>query len=233
MRARRPFTLMAAVSLLTVVGLAGPETVRAQDNTPQEKAAPVRLQLRLILGGGLMWGTTDSTYPTTPEKPRGSPMLLFPQGGVGVMWTPLRYAGIGLLARALLSPMVLGRTRTMAEVLAFPQAHVPFPRSARSRIYLGLPVGVVWSSQSQDWGRAVQEDWKGHAGLSVGAALGTELWAAKTPWGGLIEIAYQARFYSADLTSTLEDAREVQVKDRIEYRDHQILISMGLLLGFL
>lgn len=229
MRPSRPLTLMAAVSLFMVAGPAWPETVRAQDNAPQEKAAPVRLQLRLILGGGIMWGTTDSTYPTTPEKPNVPPMIFWPQGGLGVMWTPLRYAGVGLLGRALLSPMVLGRTRAMAEVLALPQVHVPIPRSARSRIYLGLPVGVVWSSQSQDWGRAVQEDWKGHAGLSVGAALGTEFWAAIAPWGGLFEIAYQARFTSADVTSTLVDAPEVQVKDRIRYRDHQILLSFGLL----
>lgn len=233
MKASKPFPLMATLSLFMVVGLAWPKTARAQDNTAQEAAVPVRLQLRIILGGGLMWGTTESQYPTTPEKPWVSPAIFSPQGGLAVMWTPLRYAGIGLLGRGLLSPMVLGRTRTMAEVLAVPQVQVPFPRTARSRIYLGLPVGVVWSSQSQDWGRAVQEDWRGHAGLSVGAALGTELWAAKTPWGGLIEIAYQARFYSADVTSTLVDSPEVQVKDRIRYRDHQILLSFGLLWALL
>ncbi len=49
----------------------------------------------------------------------------------------------------------------------------------------------------------------------------------------LIEVGYQARFYSADVTSTLVDSPEVQVKDRIRYRDHQILVSIGLLLGLL
>lgn len=227
-RTNRLLTLIAAVSLFMGAGLAWSTTVHAQGNTPQI-AMPVRLRLCLVVGLGVLSGTTDSKYPTTPERPKG----IWPQAGLGVMWSPYRHAGVGLLGRTVFSPMELGRTRLMAEVLAFPHVHELLPHSARSRIYFGLPVGVVWPSQHQEWRRAVQEDWRGHAGLSVGTAIGIELWGPRSSWGGLIEIGYQTRFYSADLTSTLADTPQAQVKDRVAYQDIQLLLWFGLLWGLL
>jgi hypothetical protein len=64
----------------------------------------------------------------------------------------------------------------------------------------------------------------------VGAAVGFELfWTPR--WGVLLEVGYQARFMSADVTSTPVDEPQAQVTERVTMRQHQILLSVGIVFG--
>lgn len=124
----------------------------------------------------------------------------------------------------------------MFDVLLVPHVNLPwhwqrFPRGG-ARPYLAAPFGVAWSYQSRNWTRAVNEDWNSRPGLSVGAALGLELFWNRR-WGGLVELGYQARFLSADVISTPVDEPQARVSERVTTTQHQILFSSGIVFGLL
>jgi len=129
---------------------------------------------------------------------------------------------------------MLGRHLDVVEVLVVPQVSVPWkwrrwPRGG-ARPYFAVPVGVAWSYQSRNWTRAVTEDWNSRPGLSAGAAIGLEIYWSRR-WGTLVELGYQARFLSADVVSTPVDEPQAQVSERVTTTQHQILFSVGLLVG--
>ena len=74
------------------------------------------------------------------------------------------------------------------------------------------------------------EDWNSRPGLSAGAAIGLEMYWSRR-WGTLVELGYQARFLSADVISTPVDEPQAQVSERVTTTQHQILFSVGLLVG--
>jgi hypothetical protein len=76
----------------------------------------------------------------------------------------------------------------------------------------------------------VNEDWNSRTGLSLGAAIGFELfWTPR--WGALVELGYQARFMSADVTSTPVDEPAARVTERVTMRQQQLMLSLGIVFG--
>lgn len=75
----------------------------------------------------------------------------------------------------------------------------------------------------------MKEDWNSRPGLSVGAALGLELF-----WGlrwGIVELDYRARFLSAEVLSTPLDEPASKATERVTVTQHQLVLSLGLLFG--
>jgi hypothetical protein len=127
-----------------------------------------------------------------------------------------------------------GRRLYVLEVLSVPHVNLPwywrrFPRGG-ARPYVALPVGLAWTYQTRAWSRAVHEDWNSRPGLSVGAALGLELFWSRR-WGGLVELGYQARFMSADVISTPVDEPSARVSERVTTTQQQILFTVGVVFG--
>ena len=114
-----------------------------------------------------------------------------------------------------------------------PQLHVPWNRRVPrggALSYVALPIGLAWSFQSRTWTRAVNEDWNSRPGLSVGAAIGVEMFWGRR-WGTLVELGYQARFLSAEVISTPVDEPQAQASERVTTTQQQILLTVGLLFG--
>lgn len=160
--------------------------------------------------------------------------------GMGVDWAPFRQVSFGLRGRWFIpgaaysdNTNMLGRHLDVVEILLVPQLGLPwdlrFPRGG-ARPYLALPVGVAWSYASRNWTRAVNEDWGARPGLSVGAALGIELfWGPRL--GTLLELGYQAHFLSSDVTQTPVDEPPARVTERVTTTQHQIFFSVGIVFG--
>lgn len=220
---------------------AAPAQVHEEPSLPPRLPAPP--SLRLHVEGAL----TDLRSNTTrwPDGTTSSPACtglvdcdLGLAAALGLDWSSRRRVGVGLRGRMHRhfagDANDLGRRLYVLEVLSVPHVNLPwfgrrFPRGG-ARPYLALPVGVAWSFQTRAWSRAVREDWHSRPGLSVGAALGLELFWSRR-WGGLMELGYQARFMSADVVSTPVDEPSARVSERVTTTQHQILFSVGIVFG--
>jgi hypothetical protein len=211
-----------------------------------ETAWPQPPRLRLHVDGGL--GGYLSYSMRMPDGSRASPSCsslqlipafcrIAPALGLGMDWSPVPLFGLGLRGRWVHAipgnGSIFGRRLDVVEVLLVPQMSLPWhkriPRGG-ARPYLAAPVGLAWSFESRAWERAVQESWNGRAGLSVGAALGFELfWGAR--WGTLLELDYRARFLSADVVSTSFAEPASPATERVTVTQHQLIFSVGLLFG--
>jgi len=229
------------VALAVPAGSMAQEEGRQEARDPQP-AMPPRLGLHVENALGLFLANSTRWPDGSRASPSCAPLddaCNFSVAlGLGMDWLPLRHFGLGLRGRWVhprSSATILGRHLEVVEVLAVPQLHLPWkwrrfpPAGARS--YLAVPIGVAWSFLSRRWTRAVKEDWNGRPGLSTGVALGLEMYWSRR-WGTLVELAYQVRFLRATLISTPVDEPQAQVGQQITTTHHQILFSVGLLLGF-
>jgi hypothetical protein len=219
----------------------------APARVPETPDLPPRLpappSLRVHVEGAL----TDLQANTTrwPDGTTSSPTCtglvscnLGLAAGLGLDWSSRGHVGFGVRARMHRhfagDANDFGRRLYVLDLLSVPHVDLPwfsrrFPRGG-ARPYVALPVGLAWSFQTRAWSRAVHEDWNSRPGLSVGAALGLELFWSRR-WGGLMELGYQARFMSADVISTPIDEPSARVSERVTTTQHQLLFSVGIVLG--
>jgi hypothetical protein len=129
---------------------------------------------------------------------------------------------------------MLGRHLDVVEMLIIPQLNLPWkwrrwpPKGARP--YIAIPLGLAWSFQYRNWTRAVDEDWNSRTGVSVGVAVGYEMYFSPR-FGMRVELGYQARFLSADVVSTPVDEPQSQVTERVTTTQQQLLFSLGIVFG--
>jgi hypothetical protein len=247
MKGWHPLLVLLGAALGT---LSVPARALAQEADPFDEArlapppaVPAPARLRLLGEGSLTnlrsdsmrWPDGTTAAPSCPNLIGCDPGLAV---GLGLEWSSESRFGVGLRSRLHRrfegDAMYLGRRLYVLEVLSVSRVNLPWPwqrkRHADVHPYVALPLGLAWTFQTRTWSRAVNEDWNSRTGLSVGAAVGFELfWTPR--WGVLLEVGYQARFMSADVTSTPVDEPQAQVTERVTMRQHQILLSVGIVFG--
>ena len=226
--------------LFCLTCLACTASVRAEED-PQPQYPP---SLRLHFDGGLGLLLSDSSrWPdglqASPSCPPSSAEVcnFAPAFSLGTDWSLRRYFDLGLGVRWIHPFPVrqtLGRHLDVVEVLIIPQLNLPWkwrrwpPKGARP--YIAIPLGLAWSFQYRNWTRAVDEDWNSRPGLGAGVAVGYEMYFSLR-FGMRVELAYQARFLSADVVSTPVDEPQSQVAERVTTTQQQLLFSLGIVFG--
>lgn len=233
-RLARPVASLITLFAFLLVGRPG---IAAQPEGQVSEAPALRLVLDLSVGWLLAARESSAQGSSSPALCSDIAPALFCMGALslGADWSPVRRASVGLRARWAFDPSTsLGHERAFVEGLIIPQLHSPrawtWPSGMTARPYLALPLGIAWPLQKKTWTRAVSEDWNGHGGPTIGIATGTEMWLGRR-WGVVADLSYQLRFFSADVTSTPFDFPQLQVREHVSYRQQQLLLSAGVLLG--